>query len=39
MSPAVAFTAFADEWPRATLNGDRRRPMPHWRGKEFYFFW
>ena len=24
--PAVAFTAFADVWPRATGNGDRRRP-------------
>ena len=30
---AVAFTAFADVWPRATGNGDRRRPMRHWRGK------
>ena len=36
--PAVAFIAFADVWPRATGNGDRRRLMRHWRGKEFDFF-
>ena len=30
--PAVAFIAFADVWPRATGNGDRRRPM---HGKDF----
>ena len=29
------FTAFADLWPRATGNGDRRRPMRHWRGRNF----
>ena len=33
--PAVAFTAFADVWPRATRSGDRRRPMRHWRGRNF----
>ena len=33
--PAVTFTAFADVWPRATGNVDRRRPMRHWRGKDF----
>ena len=37
--PAVAFTAFTAEWPRATSNGDRHRPMRHWCGKEFAFFW
>ena len=36
--PPVAFTAFADVWPRATRNGDRRRPMRHWRGRNFDFF-
>ena len=36
--PAVAFTAFADVRPRATGNGDRRRPMHHWRGRNFDFF-
>ena len=35
--PAVAFTAFTDVWSRATKNGDRRRPMRHWRGKDFDF--
>ena len=35
--PAVAFTAFADVWPRATGNGDRRRPMRPWRGSNFDF--
>ena len=37
-SPAVAFTAFADVSPRATRNGDRRRPMRQWRGRNFDFF-
>ena len=37
-TPAVAFTAFADVWSRATRNGDRRRPMRHWRGRNFDFF-
>ena len=36
--PAAAFTASADVWPRATGNGDRRRPMRHWRGKDFGVF-
>ena len=36
--PAVAFTAFADVWPRDTGNGDRRRPMRHWRGRNLTFF-
>ena len=27
--PAVDFTAFIDVWPRATGNGDRRRPTRH----------
>ena len=36
--PAVAFTAFADVWPRATGNGDRRRPMRHWCWRNFDFF-
>ena len=36
--PAVAFTAFADVWPRATGNGDRRRPMRNWCGRNFDFF-
>ena len=35
--PAVAFTAFADVWPRATRNRDRRRPMCHWRWRNFDF--
>ena len=35
--PAVAFTAFADVWPRATRNGNSRRPMRHWRGRNFDF--
>ena len=30
---AVAVTAFIDVWPRATGNGDRHRPMRHWRGE------
>ena len=36
--PAVAFTAFANVWPRATGNGDGRRPMRHWRWRNFDFF-
>ena len=32
---ALAFTAFADVWPRATGNGDRRRLVRHLRGKDF----
>ena len=36
-APAVAFTAFADVWPRAAGNGDRRRPMRHWRGRDLEF--
>ena len=32
---AVAFIAFADVWPRGTGNGDRRRPIRHWHGKNF----
>ena len=35
--PAAAFTAFADVWPRATGNGDRRRPMRHCCGRNFDF--
>ena len=35
--PAVAFIAFTEKCPRATRNGDRRRPMHHWRGKKFDF--
>ena len=35
--PAVAFTVFADVWPRPTGNGDRRRPMRQWRGRNFDF--
>ena len=35
--PSVAFTAFADVWPSATKNGDRRCPMRHSRGKDFDF--
>ena len=34
----VVFTAFTDVWPWATRNGDRCRPMRHWRGKDFDFF-
>ena len=36
-SPAVAFTAFADVWSRATGNGDRRHPMHHWRERKCVF--
>ena len=36
--PAIAFTAFADVWPRAAGNGDRHRPMRHWHGRSFQFF-
>ena len=36
--PAVASTALADVWPRATGNRDKRRPMRRWRGKDFDFF-
>ena len=34
--PAVAFTAFADVWP--TRNGDSRRSMRHWRGRNLEIF-
>ena len=34
---AVAITAFADVWPRATRNGDRRCPIRQWRGRSFDF--
>ena len=33
-TPIVAFTAFADLWPTTTGNGDRGRPVHHWRGEE-----
>ena len=36
--PTVAFTAFADLWPRATGNGDRHHPIRHWCGRNFDFF-
>ena len=35
--PAVAFTAFADVWPRAAGVGNRRSPLRHWRGGNFGF--
>ena len=36
-TPAVAFTACADMWSWAAYNGDGRRPMHHWRGKDLTF--
>ena len=32
---AVAFTAFANVWPRANSIGNRRRPIRHLRWKDW----